>query len=262
MNFLVGADPEVFVKQQGIHASGYGLVPGTKAEPYPVRNGAVQVDGMALEFNINPVATADEFVFNVQSVLAQLSEMVPEYEVVADPVARFTAEFIQSQPDEATELGCDPDYNAWSDTENVKPDCNLPMRTGAGHVHIGWTEDESANDPEHRAMCLALVKQLDFFLGLPSLVYDKEVDRRAMYGQAGAFRPKPYGVEYRVLSNAWLRDEGLMRWVFQNVEQAMACMDAPLEEKYGDIQTIINTSDVDAALVIIQAEGIPMPEVS
>lgn len=261
MNFLLGADPEVFVKQGGIHTSGYGLVPGTKNNPYVVDNGAVQVDGMALEFNINPVASCDEFVYNVQSVLAQLSQMVPDYEVVADPVARFTPEYIQAQPDEATELGCDPDFNAWTDTENVKPDCNLPMRTGAGHVHIGWTEGADIDSHQHHELCLMLVKQLDFFLALPSLLYDTEVDRRAMYGKAGAYRPKSYGVEYRVLSNAWLNDERLMRWVYQNVEQALACMDAPLADKYGDIQQIINDSDVEAAMVIIQAEGIPVPEV-
>src|SRR3546814_7881426 len=37
-----------------------------------------------------------------------------------------------------------------------------------------------------------------------------------MYGAAGAFRTKPYGVEYRVLSNAWLKDSNLMSWVYKN----------------------------------------------
>src|SRR3546814_9474953 len=37
-----------------------------------------------------------------------------------------------------------------------------------------------------------------------------------MYGAAGAFRTKPYGVEYRVLSNAWLKDSKLMSWVYKN----------------------------------------------
>lgn len=261
MNFLLGADPEVFVKRDGIHTSGYGLVPGTKSNPHPVTDGAVQVDGMALEFNINPVASCDEFVYNVQSVLAQLRQMVPDYEVVTDPVARFTPEYMETQPDEAKELGCDPDFNAWTDSENVKPDCDLPMRTGAGHVHIGWTQDADIKDVAHHATCLALVKQLDFFLALPSLLFDTETDRRAMYGKAGAYRPKSYGVEYRVLSNAWLADERLMSWVYRNVEQALACMHTPLCEKYGDIQDIINNSDVEAAMVIIQAEGIPVPEV-
>ncbi|MOA35237.1 hypothetical protein D3C78_1566850 [compost metagenome] len=58
-------------------------------------------------------------------------------------------------------------------------------------------------------------KQLDYYLGLGSLLYDPDVKRRTMYGAAGAFRPKPYGVEYRVLSNAWLKSEELMGWVYR-----------------------------------------------
>jgi hypothetical protein len=42
-----------------------------------------------------------------------------------------------------------------------------------------------------------------------------------MYGAAGAFRPKPYGVEYRVLSNAWLQSEELMAWVYRTTTKAI-----------------------------------------
>jgi hypothetical protein len=34
--------------------------------------------------------------------------------------------------------------------------------------------------------------------------WDKDTERRKLYGKPGAFRPKPYGCEYRVLSNAWV----------------------------------------------------------
>jgi hypothetical protein len=69
--------------------------------------------------------------------------------------------------------------------------------------------------------CIALAKQLDYYLGIPSLIYDDGVKRRTLYGAPGAFRPKPYGMEYRVLSNAWLRSEGLMRWVFNTTNKAV-----------------------------------------
>ena len=42
-----------------------------------------------------------------------------------------------------------------------------------------------------------------------------------MYGAAGAFRPKPYGVEYRVLSNAWLLTEDRMRFVYKQTVKAV-----------------------------------------
>jgi len=54
MKILVGCDPELFVKKDGVLVSAHGLVQGSKEHPFRVSKGAVQVDGMALEFNIDP----------------------------------------------------------------------------------------------------------------------------------------------------------------------------------------------------------------
>lgn len=255
---LVGCDPEVFVKQNGVFMSAHGLIQGDKKNPQKVNRGAVQVDGMALEFNIDPAHSEDEFCINVQEVLNTMKLMVPEYEVVATPVADFTADYLKSQPASALELGCEPDYNAWISDVNKRPDGSLPMRTASGHVHIGWTENEDASNINHIKRCNAVAKQMDFYLGLPSLVYDTDTRRRSMYGKAGACRYKPYGVEYRTLSNMWLNSPELIKWVYRaTVRGVEAVMDGKsLSEKYGDIQEIINTSDVKKALKIIKAERI------
>jgi len=180
--------------------------------------------------------------------------------MVLDPVAEFGAEYIAAQPEEAKELGCDPDYNAWGDCVNPKPDGDVSFRTASGHVHIGWTEGEDITDDAHHNMAKAVVKQLDFFLGLPSLLFDADTKRRDMYGKAGAYRCKSYGVEYRVLSNVWVRDANLQKWVYRAVEAAMERLMAGdmLFKKY-DIQEIINTSDVEAAKAIIIAEQLEIP---
>lgn len=258
MQLLIGADPEVFVKQGDKFISAHDMVKGSKKHPLPVRNGAVQVDGMALEFNIDPAATEEEFLFNVVDVMDQLKAMVPKFEVVATPVAEFGAEYIAAQPEEAKILGCDPDFNAWDMKENIPPNAELPFRTAAGHIHIGWTDKANVKDILHLGMIEGLVKQLDFFLGLPSVVFDDDVKRREMYGKAGAFRPKPYGCEYRTLSNKWLTSKGLMSLVYRNVHEAVNQLLAgeTMFEKYGDIQHVINTSDKHAALTILDREGI------
>lgn len=260
MQLLVGADPEVFVQQAGKYLSAYGMIPGNKENPYAVDNGAVQVDGMALEFNILPADSSETFLFNITSVMQQLREMVPGFDVVADPVATFTEEYLKEQPPEALELGCDPDYNGWTLQENKKPDFRLPMRTGAGHVHIGFSEGLPVNE-EHLKLCGRMAKQLDFYLGLPSVLLDPDVRRRSMYGQAGAFRPKHYGVEYRVLSNFWLKQNELIEWVFNNSTSGLLRMrdGEELVEQYGDIQAVINSSDKAEASRIIEQAGIPMP---
>jgi hypothetical protein len=65
-------------------------------------------------------------------------------------------------------------------------------------------------------------------------------------------------VEYRTLSNAWLRSEKLTRWAYRNtikgVKEVMS--GNTLFDKYGDIQDIINTSNLKEARAIIKAENI------
>ncbi len=259
MEIKIGCDPEVFVRQQGTFKSAYGLIQGDKANPQPVRNGAVQVDGMALEFNIVPALTEDQFAYNVQDVFNQLRMMVPDYEIVTVPVAQFDPAYMAVQPMEALELGCDPDFNAWHQgAVNQKPNGDRPMRTASGHIHIGWTDGQNINDGAHQANCNEVAKQMDFFLGLPSLAYDDDKMRRSMYGKAGCVRYKTYGVEYRTLSNAWLRSESLMRWVYRNARKGMEALinGRNLSQKYGDIQAIINESDRKEAEKIIKAEKI------
>ena len=221
MSYLIGTDPELFVTKGGILQSAFGLIKGDKANPFVVDNGAVQVDGMALEFNTDPTDCEDTFVSHLSTVMKQLKEMVPDYEFFLEPTAEFGKDYIEEQPLAARELGCDPDYNAYTGKVNKKPDGDGGFRTASGHIHIGWTEGEDVNCPFHFDECCSVAKQLDAYLGIPSLLFDADEKRRQMYGQAGAFRPKPYGMEYRVLSNAWLKTEELQRWVFSNAQLAM-----------------------------------------
>lgn len=261
---LVGCDPEIFVKKDSQFVSAHGLIQGSKYAPQPVQGGAVQVDGMALEFNIDPAATEDQFVGNVKQVMARLAEMVPGYELAPVPVADFSLDYIAAQPPEAKELGCEPDFNAYTGEANIKPDANLPMRTASGHVHIGWTSNSNPLDSGHISRCHAAVKQCDIVLGLASLFYDGDVRRRSMYGKAGACRYKPYGVEYRTLSNAWLLNEERMAWVFRNTKRAMEMLFSgkalfiDAREMGVDIQAIINNSDKDAAEGLVRRWGLEL----
>ena len=247
---LVGADPEVFVRQNGGFVSAHGLIEGNKDRPQKVNRGAVQVDGMALEFNIDPAKDTDEFVLNITTVFEQLKLMVPNHEIAVVPVADFSLDYIRQQPREARELGCNPDFDAYTGTVNQKPQAERPMRTAAGHVHIGWGEDMAGHEEQARSATI----QMDFYLGLPSLFYDDDVRRRSMYGKAGCYRTKPYGVEYRTLSNAWLLNKERMAWVHRATVKGMQELMAGnfLFEKFGDISSVINNSDKKAAARIIE----------
>lgn len=255
LKITVGCDPELFVTKDGKFRSAWDLIPGTKEKPHKVENGAVQVDGCALEFNTDPVDNPDDFVRNINSVMGQLKEMVPGYEFAIVPSCRFNGNHFRALPDEAKELGCTPDFNAYTLRENPRPDNTTTMRTASGHIHIGFCEDADPTSDDHMLRCATLVKQLDCYLGLPSVLFDRDVKRRKMYGGAGAFRPKSYGVEYRVLSNAWLLSEERMRFVFQQTKAAVDDLVSGIRpaDKIGDYaitHTIASSSAPNAKVYV------------
>ena len=226
--FLFGCDPEMFVKDAEDNlVSAAGLLPGTKTEPHKVERGTVQVDGMAAEIGIDPTDNFKDFNDSIVAVMRQLKALLPKgYGLVLEPAVRFSQSVMDAQPDTAKVLGCDPDYNAWTGEINPYPDTiDEPLlRTASGHVHVGWLEGDDlmpVTDELHNIHCRDLVKQLDWFLGAWSVKKDPDVLRRKLYGKAGAFRPKPYGAEYRVLSNFWLKDKVSRLQVWNRMQAAI-----------------------------------------
>jgi hypothetical protein len=236
------------------------MVEGTKDNPFKVEGGAVQVDGMALEFNIDPAADEDSFLNNINNVVAQMAAMVPEYDIEAVPVVEFGQEYIKAQPFEAQDLGCEPDYDAYTGRENTPPDVDAPFRTGSGHIHIGWIEGADIHDEDHLMNCRKVACQLDVYLALASLFFDKYDQRRVLYGKAGAFRPKTYGVEYRVLSNMWTKSPQLIRWVYSTTKAALKQLDEGNFVGNPQVAEIINNSDREAARELMNKHGISLPE--
>ena len=109
--------------------------------------------------------------------------------------------------DEAYEMGCDPDICAYSGQEVVGPDADTmgQRRAASGHIHIGGIEDMS--DEQKRQLVLFL----DATIGQYTAAREAELGdsykyRRHWYGQAGRYRLKPYGIEYRTPSNMWVGD--------------------------------------------------------
>lgn len=268
---MIGADPELFVRaltKDHPFVGAEGLIPGTKKDPHPIEGGAVQVDGMAVEYNINPAKTVEEFLENNKKVLVGLSKMLPDYQLINKPLAVFSDDVWAGASEEAKELGCDPDLNPYKSGQNPAPDGSVKFRTAAGHIHIGWTKDANLKDFGHTEACKLLAKELDIYLGAPSLWIDNSKEsqqRRELYGQAGAYRVKPYGMEYRVLSNFWVGNETLMAWVFNN---AKLCFERLLNNDYRqgnsfDAARIINGDDeyIEEIPYFCEQYKIPLPKI-
>lgn len=243
-NVRIGCDPEVFIKKKdtGELFPIVGLLGGTKEAPLPVTGidgFAVQEDNVMAEFNIPPAANKFEWVESLRVILGELRGRLPQFELAIQASAEFNPEHLTSK--QASVVGCDPDYNAWTLKENPRP-CVVGknLRTAAGHIHIGYDDPTMASQ-------VALVRAMDFFVGVPSVVLDPDKVRKTLYGKAGAHRPKPYGVEWRVASNFWLQTKELQEWAFDSTKRAVDWLNngGELSEELGkEIQHLINSGDV------------------
>lgn len=206
--FMFGADPEFFLydTKKEHFVSAYGLFPGTKDNPHPLDQGAVQVDGLALEFNIDATSDPQEFHDRIDHVLGQIYVMMKDVSSSLTakfiPFAEFPKKYFEDLPEDCKILGCDPDFNQ-DGVPNPAPTelINRPWRTAAGHVHIGWDKNLDVNDPAHRADCSYVSKHMGQIDGDFS---DSNYQRQRYYGRTGAHRPKTYGVELRCPSNKWV----------------------------------------------------------
>jgi len=249
----VGCDPELFaVRKNGNPVSVIGKFPGTKEEPFEIEGvGALQVDNVACEFNTIPATSPDEFSRAVAMPLKAVEEYLAKKKLLLCEEAYL--EFPQNQLNnaDAVTAGCDPDYNAYNLKVNTPPDFyETNARSAAGHVHIGLDEISEVDKP-------LLVKCLDLIMTIPALKYES-ADRRTLYGKAGCFRPKSYGLEYRTPSNFWVFTDERRKWVFQCVQRAVEIFrDITIPN---DLEDVINNNDLQRAEMLIdQYNLVPCP---
>lgn len=220
----IGADPETFLMLGKNFISAHGIVPGTKEEPFKVERGAVQVDGLAFEYNIDPATTAEEFDKNHSVVQEQMKEILAKVDkdikIVFKPVAKFDVKYFKDLPQNSKVLGCDPDFECNRGSVIVKDVdlTDIPVRTAAGHVHVGWTEDQDAMSSVHfeDARFVANYFYQDYSNPF-RMTNHEEIERLRYYGYPGAFRPKSYGVELRQYSNLWVEHSEKRKLMFNYV---------------------------------------------
>lgn len=245
MNFTIGHDSEFFASRDGKIISAIGLVGGTKCDPLPLEHGSIQEDNVLIEVNSIPAASLSEWLTNCQSIYDDAVKHVAVKGLEIITLSSYLMDKAELQHPMAQEFGCEPDYDAWSISENEKPDpTNLALRTAGGHVHIGVHLD----DPMR---AIALARYMDITAGLGSVRKDTDLRRKQLYGKAGALRLKPYGVEYRTLSNFWYASAELREWIYKSVEKAVDMWEHDKYDIMSDnhhlVAQAINTGDVDLA---------------
>ena len=249
--FTIGSDPEYFLQNsQGKLISAIGLIEGSKDAPFAVKNGHVHPDNVCIEMNTNPSATKDQFRIVTRALLDEVRDIAMDNGLMISGKSYGEFEDDQLCHPDALESGCEPDFNAYNNGHaNTPPNYSLTKaRAAGGHIHIGCAINDLPAQLLHK-----LVKTLDLTVTLPMVCREDE-KRRELYGKAGAFRVKPYGLEYRTPSNAWTLSDKRVEWVYDAVERALnAFATIPLDPKIPDL---INRHDVNGAYRMVQSYGL------
>lgn len=248
LNITIGADPELFIVNEKTKkvVSAVGLIPGQKGNPWRSEDMpegfGLETDNILAEFNIPPVRDGINFVNNI----VYMQEYINKFVKTKNPdlgikcAASQTVPTSELQSDQAKLFGCDVDYNAYTMKANPKPKgTSTNLRSAGFHIHIGY-------DNPNVDTSLAIVKYMDAFLGIPSVVKDKDKKRRSLYGKAGCFRLTNYGVEYRVLSSAMMGSAAKLNFVWKQIMKALrACQNGFALPDKTEVQDAINNSNVE-----------------
>jgi len=247
-DFSIGADPELFLERNGEIISAEGLIGGTKEDPKPIseEGHCIQEDNVMVEYNIPPCTSAEDFVAHNEFVLSHLTVLAALQDRARlnfSASAELDKKYLKT--DQSKRFGCEPDFNAWLRDINESPCSRTNLRTCGGHIHVGYENPEVETSEK-------IIKAMDAILGVASINLDTDDRRREMYGKAGAFRFKDYGVEYRSLSNFWIKSPESMRWAYNKTIEAIELVNSGLideiSEKFGQqIQTVINSNDKQGA---------------
>ncbi len=215
-----GSDPEfMVVDKAGLPKSAIGIVHGNIDNRINHKGHQFYHDNVLAECAIKPSASKEEAIENFRECLKLYTEMVAPYRLATIASATFKDSELRCDCKGehnlcAKHAGCSPDFCAYRMDLVPPPKSAMEssgFRTCGGHIHLGGTELECLNDGPKK---FQLVYALDLFLGVPSLFIDIATDRRNLYGEAGRYRDKDYGLEYRPLSNYWLSSPELVGLIF------------------------------------------------
>lgn len=212
----LGCDPEIFLVNKadgGVVGSEKAIPDAGLADPNDLRLMKIVRDGVQAEFNIL-AGTCREGLGGRMAVAFNTLKL--HLDKMGGIQASFSSviEVDQKEMDTLSEkaklLGCAPSLNSYDKkaTINVDP-TTYRKRSAGGHIHLGL-DASPARLMDYRE---ELVPLLDILVGNTSVLIDRDpnaAERRKVYGRAGEYRLPVYGLEYRTLSNFWLRSYPLM----------------------------------------------------
>jgi len=244
----LGSDPELFFTRDG------KVVPSS--EVVPKESEFVTRDGFQLELHPKPENCRQSAAYQIAKCIgianryAKASECELNFglgHVIHDELWKGT-------PNVDKRFGCSPTESAQEKNPKRVTGLRERFRAGAGHIHFALGYSSNKVQPENYDR---LIQVMDIVLGNTCVLIDRDplnVTRRKNYGRAGEYRVKPYGIEYRVPSNFWLRHYVLWSLVSQLGRHAMDIelqgYSAELIKRFDmrKVRKAINTNNYELAL--------------
>ena len=189
-----------------------------------------------LEFNIPPSKNLKTFVKNITNGINFAESKIRPNFLDLSASSYFNSENLEDK--RAKEVGCEIEYNAY----NFKPNNdieealrNTSIRTSGGHLHLSGEKHDAIDD---KTLYPIFVYMMDLFVAIPSILIEKDYsqrDRRKIFGKAGSYRIKPYGIEYRVLSSWWTSKPEYSALIYRMCEFVFEFMNNEMWKKFWNL---------------------------
>lgn len=284
---MLGCDPEFFLTKRGRIIGSEKLVPeeGLGNTGYTNSRPIVIQDGVQVEINPVPNTCRQSLSSNIGSCFRHLKGRLDSDSKYKGIKLDFSQAVEISERELATlspknqVLGCNPSFCVYESEHEVTVDPKAyRVRSAGGHIHLGryafnFESDEAYQKykAENKGVKGAdhvikveetfrnpekLVKLMDIIVGNTCVLLDRHegnIERRKVYGMAGEFRTPKHGLEYRTLSNFWLRHYSLMSIVFSLSRFAFILATNGKADEFIDaldmrnVRDAINKNDFDMA---------------
>lgn len=260
--YTIGSDPELFIVNQKTNkvVSAIDKIPGHKEEPY--REGlpegfGLQTDNILAEFNVPPVTNESDFIANIEFMKSyidnKVKEINPNLGILCQASARVPAKELKHP--QAREFGCSPDYCIYTKGPNAVTEAsNTTLRSSGFHLHVGYENNNIDTS-------LVMLAYVDAFVGVPSILYDIDTERRSLYGKAGCFRLTSFGFEYRTLSSYWIGTKSRLQFIYRQLIYALEAFERGFSlPDPEEVRNTINSNDIEHAQRLIDEYKLIYPD--
>ena len=262
----LGCDPEFFFSTKEGETIGSEKVLTQDFKSNYISYGVI-IDGVQAE--LNPAAStcreslAHNIIGAMQVVKSAIQHSGNKITTDFSSVVKISKKELESLSEKSQQFGCAPSKNLYDTQAKITTDPKKYLkRSAGGHIHLGFYDEYTRYPLLQKEGQVKLVALLDLLVGIPGVLLDQDKgnkERRKNYGRAGEYRTPRHGVEYRVLSNFWLRGYPIYSIIFGLARQCVhyigdrrydyhkAFTDLVKQE---DVIEAINNNDFDQAMMV------------